>query len=154
MNDIRNNRRIDIRTIKAYSTSLAVFAFIFFTSVSVSFAQDGKLIEVADAMTQREIKKEKVTQYRGMPELIEPLPHLSYPERAQNMGVEGRVVVRFTVNKEGKAKNVRVLHGLGYGCDEEASRIIREASFKPILDAEGDAITRTFTAPLTFRLNK
>lgn len=154
MKDIRNNQRRDIRTVKTYCTSLAVSAFILLASVSVAFAQDGKLIEVAEAIIQNEMKKETVTQYRGMPELIEPLPQLNYPERAQNMGVEGRVVVRFTVNKEGKATDVRVLHGLGYGCDEEAARIIHEAAFKPIVNAEGDIISRTFTAPLTFRLNK
>ena len=153
MKDIRINQRRDIRTVKTYCTSLAISAFILLASSSMVFAQEGRLIEVADAMNKNEINKEMVTQYRGMPELAEPLPGLNYPEKAQSMGVEGRVVVRFTVNKQGKATDVKVLHGLGYGCDEEAARVIRDAVFKPIVNTKGYVVSRTFTTPLTFRLN-
>ncbi|MFD1258363.1 energy transducer TonB [Mucilaginibacter terrae] len=49
---------------------------------------------------------------------------LSYPSKAIRYNIEGSVEVAFDVNRDGSFKNVRVLKGIGYGCDEEALRIV------------------------------
>lgn len=51
---------------------------------------------------------------------------LRYPEEALDMHIEGEVVVGFTVRGSGQPANFRVLQPLGYGCDEEAIRLIRQ----------------------------
>jgi TonB family protein len=51
--------------------------------------------------------------------------NLRYPEEALNARVEGRVHVSFQVNDYGDVISATVIHGLGYGCDEEAMRIVK-----------------------------
>lgn len=50
--------------------------------------------------------------------------HVRYPPLAQENNVEGRVFVKFMVDKEGKIRDASVLKGIGSGCDEEALRVI------------------------------
>ena len=50
--------------------------------------------------------------------------NLRYPEEAKAAKVEGKVIVAYDVNDNGKVFNTRIIKGLGYGCDEEAIRII------------------------------
>jgi len=50
---------------------------------------------------------------------------LKYPSRAQRMGVEGKVFCQFVVNRDGSLEDVKVLRGIGAGCDEEAVRVIK-----------------------------
>jgi TonB family protein len=52
--------------------------------------------------------------------------NLHYPEKAKSMGIEGKVFVQFIVMKDGKLSDVKVVNGIGAGCDEEAVRIIKE----------------------------
>lgn len=49
-----------------------------------------------------------------------------YPQQALNSKVEGRVTVRFTVEPNGQLTDFEVVKGIGYGCDEELIRAIRE----------------------------
>jgi TonB family protein len=51
---------------------------------------------------------------------------IRYPEQALNNKVEGRVTVQFTLEPNGSLKDFRVLKGLGYGCDDEVIRLIKE----------------------------
>lgn len=47
-----------------------------------------------------------------------------YPEEALENGIEGSVYVTFVVEKDGSICGVRVLRGIGGGCDEEAVRLV------------------------------
>jgi TonB family protein len=51
---------------------------------------------------------------------------LQYPSAAAKAGVEGEVVTSFKVNKDGSLSEFRTVKPLGYGCDEEAIRLLRE----------------------------
>ncbi len=53
--------------------------------------------------------------------------NLQYPKKARELGVEGMVVLQFIVEMDGSLSNVKVVKGIGAGCDEEAVRLI-EAS--------------------------
>lgn len=52
--------------------------------------------------------------------------NLRYPEQALENNIEGRVTVQFTVDANGKMVDFNVLKGLGYGCDEEVIRLIKQ----------------------------
>ena len=69
------------------------------------------------------------------PELIGGLDVLQsrirYPASAMNANVEGRVVIQMLVDETGKMSSPTVIKSLGYGCDEEALRVIRGARFEP-----------------------
>jgi len=49
---------------------------------------------------------------------------MEYPQEAADNGIEGMVQTRFVIDEEGNVTNVQVIEGLGYGCDEEAVRLI------------------------------
>ena len=51
------------------------------------------------------------------------------PFEARDHNVSGAVRLRFTVNVNGDPQNFIVLHSLGYGCDEEAKRLIQNWSW-------------------------
>jgi periplasmic protein TonB len=51
--------------------------------------------------------------------------NIKYPAAAQRANVSGRVFVKFVVEKDGSIGNVEVLKGIGFGCDEEAIRVIK-----------------------------
>ena len=51
---------------------------------------------------------------------------LFYPEEAISEGVEGRVVLQLVISRTGNVSDIEVKRGLGYGCDEEAIRLIKE----------------------------
>ncbi|WNJ18233.1 TonB family protein [Pontibacter sp. G13] len=50
---------------------------------------------------------------------------IRYPDQAQRDKVEGQVVVEFVVESSGAITNVKVVRGIGSGCDDEAVRVVR-----------------------------
>jgi len=50
---------------------------------------------------------------------------LKYPEEAKKNNISGSVIVSFTVLVSGELVDIKVQQGIGYGCDEEAVRIIK-----------------------------
>lgn len=50
---------------------------------------------------------------------------LIYPEEAKTNGITGNVYVKFKLEKDGTISDVSVIKSLGYGCDEEAIRIVK-----------------------------
>ena len=55
---------------------------------------------------------------------------LRYPKEALAAKVEGTVSVRYIVDYKGNVIDAHIISGLGYGCDEEALRIVRSLKFK------------------------
>jgi TonB family protein len=51
---------------------------------------------------------------------------MHYPEQALENKVEGRVTVQFTVDANGQLGEFKVLKGIGFGCDDEVIRLIKE----------------------------
>lgn len=51
--------------------------------------------------------------------------NLKYPPAAQRAKIRGQVIVTFVVNKNGSIESVKLIKGLGFGCNEEAIRLIR-----------------------------
>jgi TonB family protein len=47
------------------------------------------------------------------------------PPKALQANIQGRVIVGFTVNEKSELSNFTIIKSLGYGCDEEAIRIIK-----------------------------
>ena len=56
--------------------------------------------------------------------------HLRYPEAARAAGVEGKVRIRYSLDYRGVVVDTRIKSGIGYGCDEEAERVVRLLRFE------------------------
>ena len=55
-----------------------------------------------------------------------------YPQQALESKIEGKVVIEFTVSAIGTLSDFRVIKKLGFGCDEEVIRLVREgAAWRP-----------------------
>lgn len=79
--------------------------------------------------------------------------NLDYPRQAKRMGIEGKVIMSFIVNKDGSIVDVKVLRGIGGGCDEEAIRVLQESpKWKPGKQ-RGRAVRQKMTLPIIFKLN-
>jgi TonB family protein len=69
--------------------------------------------------------------------------NLHYPQAAAQNGIEGNVVVRFTIEADGSLSGFQIQQSTGYGCDEEAVRLLKESGkWKPAGPA-----TYSFTFP-------
>lgn len=78
--------------------------------------------------------------------------NLYYPANARENGVSGRVVVSFVVEKNGQITDLKVIKGIGGGCDEEALRVIKKSPFwKPGLQ-NGRAVRVAYMMPIVFRM--
>lgn len=71
-----------------------------------------------------------------------------YPELALQYHLEGFVMISATVNKRGKAEKIKVIKGLGLGCDEAAVAAVEKTKFIPGRN-NGDEIE----TEVTFRVN-
>lgn len=76
---------------------------------------------------------------------------ITYPDMARKAGIEGRVIIQFIVNENGKVENPRVMRGIGGGCDEEALRVVKKAEFQPGMQ-RGEPVRVQYSLPITFRL--
>ena len=56
--------------------------------------------------------------------------HLRYPEEALQKGIEGTVVLKLFINYLGTVTNVKIIAGIGAGCDEEAARVAKMMEFQ------------------------
>lgn len=80
---------------------------------------------------------------------------LQYPEEAKRHNAEGQVFVEFIVKKDGSLDDVRVQpgKGIGYGCDEEAIRVVKQGEkWKPAIN-KGEPVAQRVTLPIKFKLN-
>lgn len=58
--------------------------------------------------------------------------HMKYPEEALANRIQGLVYVNYEVNNLGEIIKVSVIKGIGYGCDEEAVRLIKLLKYEAV----------------------
>lgn len=80
--------------------------------------------------------------------------YIKYPESAIRNGVQGKVMVDFIIDKDGKVTDVRVIRGVDPELDEEAVRVISASpKWKPGR-VKGNKVRTSVTIPVEFRLAK
>lgn len=92
-------------------------------------------LEMPDPPEEEEEEEDFFVAVEEMPEMQGGqewlYDNIKYPEMARKAGIEGRVVVQFVVNEDGKAENFDILRSIGGGCDEAAVEVIKKAEFSP-----------------------
>ena len=77
---------------------------------------------------------------------------LVYPEIAKENGVQGKVMLLFTVNADGTVSNVKVLRGVDPSLDKEAVRVVSMSpKWKPGKQRDRK-VKVTYTFPVIFQL--
>ena len=68
--------------------------------------------------------------------------NIQYPGPARNARVQGMVILKFVVEKDGSVGEVQILRGLGFGLDEEATRVVK--SLPKFAPAENNGVPARF----------
>lgn len=76
----------------------------------------------------------------------------TYPQAARESGVEGTVFIRFVVKEDGSISDIAVLKGLGFGCDDEAIRLVRKMPKWIPGEHNGKRVAVYKTMPIGFKL--
>jgi TonB family protein len=80
--------------------------------------------------------------------------YLKYPSEAVRDGIQGRVMVEFVINKDGKVSDVKVQRGVSEELDAEAVKVIAASpKWKPG-KVNGEKVRCSMTIPVEFRLEK
>lgn len=79
--------------------------------------------------------------------------NLVYPTVSSENGIQGRVLLRFMVDKTGSISDITVLNSLDPYCDREAIRVIKSMPrWNPGIQ-DGKPVSVSYTLPIVFRLN-
>lgn len=106
------------------------------------------------------VKEEVFTAVEQMPqfpggeaELLKYIAsHIKYPTMAAENNIQGRVVVKFVVGKDGRVGEVVVLRGKDPDLDKEAVRVVKTLpNFIPG-KMNGQAVSVWYTLPINFKL--
>jgi periplasmic protein TonB len=79
--------------------------------------------------------------------------NLRYPAQAKAANLQGKVFVSFVVDKDGSVTDVKVLRGIGGGCDEEAVRVIKMLPKFTPGKQRGRPAKVMYQLPINFKLN-
>ncbi|MEL6536124.1 MAG: TonB family protein [Bacteroidota bacterium] len=120
--------------------------------------------EVADVDSLAETTAESATSFEIVEEQPQPAGgaagfygyvanEIKYPLQARNQGIEGRVFLTFTVEKDGSLTGIQVKKGIGAGCDEEAIRVLKNAPPFTPGKQRGRAVRVQMDIPITFKIN-
>lgn len=79
--------------------------------------------------------------------------NLKYPSKAQRIGIEGRVHLSFVVETDGSLTDIKVMKGIGAGCDEESIRVMQHAPKWNPGKQRGNPVRIRYAFPIVFKLN-
>ena len=78
--------------------------------------------------------------------------NIKYPQMAKESGISGIVYVTFVVGKNGKVGEVKVLRGIGGGCDKEAVRVVKTMPDWKAGKQRGKPVSVQYNLPVRFVL--
>jgi protein TonB len=78
--------------------------------------------------------------------------NIKYPQTATRNEISGVVYVNFQVGPDGVIRDVKVTKGIGYGCDDEAVRVISKMPPWAPGKQGGRAVPVRCVVPVRFRL--
>ncbi|MEO1626980.1 MAG: TonB family protein [Bacteroidota bacterium] len=144
------------------------------TLVKKSLFENGKYISHEQLVPQPEEEKESFQVVEQMPRfksvecagleekalkacankamLVHIYGNIRYPEFARKYRIEGTCVIRFTIDKQGKIKDILPLRTLSEDLREECIRVVREMPDWEPGRANGEPVNVYFNLPIKFRL--
>ena len=79
--------------------------------------------------------------------------NIRYPSIARENGIQGTVVVRFVVERDGSISNAEVMREIGGGCGAEALRVVKSMPQWRAGMQQGRAVRVQYNLPVNFRLD-
>lgn len=137
-----------MKTRKNVSLKVALMMFVLLFSFMTSTAQTKKndmLFSVVEVMPQYPGGQIAMMKYI--------MENMKYPEQAMKKGIQGRVVVSFIVEKDGRVSNVRLLRSVESSLDKEAVRVVKSMPKWSPGKQNGKPVRVRFNVPVMFKLN-
>jgi protein TonB len=78
--------------------------------------------------------------------------NIVYPQQATENGIQGTVYISFVVDSKGNVTDVKILRGIGGGCDEEALRVVKLMPKWHPGKQNGKQVRVLFNMPIYFKL--
>ena len=137
-----------MKTRKNVSLKVALMMLVLFFSFTTSTAQTKKNDMVFDVV-------EVMPQFPGgqIAMLKYIMENIKYPEQAMKKGIQGRVAVRFIVEKDGSISNVSPIHPVHPLLDKEAIRVVKSMPKWSPGKQNGKPVRVRFNLPVMFKLN-
>jgi len=126
----------------------------FEASSAVKIGLDSALLDTANVEQVFTVVEEPARPVGGMATFYRQIGELMrYPMEARRKGVEGRVFVEFVVNTDGSLSDVKVIRGIGAGCDDEAIRVIQLSNKWIPGKQRGRSVRTRFNLAIIFKLS-
>ncbi len=78
--------------------------------------------------------------------------NIRYPKRSRNRGIQGKVMVRFVIEEDGRLSNIRVIESVNEELDAEAVRVIKMMPRWEPGKQDGENVRVTYNLPIKFTL--
>lgn len=130
---------------------LTIFTFFVITLFTFSITADPIIFPDRGIMEGEEylaFAEEMPAPVGGLPAIIK---NVKYPEIAKKGNVQGKVYVMAFINEKGGVDDVKIIKGIGGGCDEAAIDAVKQGKFTPGKN-KGKGVKVKFTMAIQFKL--
>ena len=137
-----------MKTRKNVSLKVALMMLVLFFSFTTSTAQTKKndmVFDVVEVMPQFPGGQIAMLQYI--------MKNIKYPEQAMKEGIQGRVAVRFIVEKDGSISDVKPILSVHPLLNKEAVRVVESMPKWTPGKQNGKPVRVRFNVPVMFKLN-
>ena len=110
--------------------------------------------KITEEVEQPFVIVEQMPQFPGGEKEMMKFIHnnLRYPSLAAENGIQGTVIVNFVVDHDGKITRIKVVRGIGGGCDEEAMRVLSKMPAWSPGRQGGKPVLVSYTVPIKYVL--
>ena len=137
----------EIEEIKASAKTELIFADSIFAPVALIDTPEENVpdlpVSFAEVMPSPEGGLKKFYEVIGK--------NIRYPRSAISASIEGKVFVQFTVQADGTLGEWKILKGIGFGCDEEAIRVLGLTRWMPGRQG-GKKVPVRMVQPIVFKI--
>ncbi|MFA6978883.1 MAG: energy transducer TonB [Ignavibacteriaceae bacterium] len=133
---------------KTKSTVLIPFIFVMVSIISQFAISNTRVMEEPQEDPYAAFAEVMPEPVGGLEAIIKKIV---YPEIAKKAGLSGKLYLLIYVDEKGKVDDVKVIKGLGGGCDEAAIKAVKESKFSPGKNSDVPVKVK-LSLPITFKM--
>jgi len=104
----------------------------------------GRIYQIVDVMPQFPGGESQLLKYVA--------DHIKYPRKARRKNIRGRVIANFFIDQSGNVRNIKIIKGIGEGCDEEVIRVLSKMPRWTPGKQDGALVNVYYNLPVNFQL--
>lgn len=133
---------------KTKTTLLMPFIFVLVVIISQFVLPRTKILEKPQEDPYAAFAEVMPSPVGGLEAVIK---RIVYPEIAKKAGLSGKLYLLIYVDEKGQVDDVKVIKGLGGGCDEAAVKAVKESKFTPGKNSDVPVKVK-LSLPITFKM--